>query len=99
IETFRRILPHMTSLGMVVVHDTGLWNKSLFGTVHSDLARKAPAGWITGAFYAHQQDERSFINWILSEHKEFGSINFHSARKLRHGFTLLQRQTPLVVNR
>lgn len=95
IETFQKILPQLSPCALIVVHDTGLWNKALFSAAHSNLAREFPGGWVTGSTYAHQPDEQLFVDWILDSHKEFGAVNFHSLRKLRHGFTVLQRQSSL----
>jgi hypothetical protein len=60
------------------------------------VIEKAPAHWVTEDLYAHQRDERQFVNWVTSEYHDFGAIHFHSTRTLRHGFTLLQRQAPLI---
>ncbi|GAA5128633.1 class I SAM-dependent methyltransferase [Luteolibacter yonseiensis] len=94
-ETFRRIAPHLAPEGMMAVHDTGLWPREYFESIHHEFERGMPGEWVTENLYAHQPGERRFIDWILSEYPEFSAIHFHSTATLRHGFSLLQRRRSL----
>jgi len=94
-ETFRRIVPHLATEGMLAVHDTGLWPREHFQSIHHEFEREMPGEWVTENLYAHQPGERRFIDWILSEYPEFSAIHFHSTGTLRHGFSLLQRKRVL----
>jgi len=91
-KTFLKVLPQLSPSAMVVVHDTGLWSKPFFSQAHHAFAEAAPAGWITNDLYAHQPDEREFVDWIRSSYEGFSSVHLHSANTLRHGMTLLQCQ-------
>jgi Methyltransferase domain len=94
-ETFRRLLPHLSAEAMVAVHDTGVWNRAHFCTIHETFAREMPGEWLDAETYAHQPGERAFIDWITATHPDFVALHFHSTRTLRHGFTLLQRRRVL----
>ena len=95
IATFARVLPHLAPGAMLAVHDTGLWEKSHFCAAHERFSKGAPGGWVTETLYAHQPDERAFVNWVTTQHPRFGAIHFHTTNRLRHGFSLFQLQAPL----
>ena len=95
IETFKRVLPCLAPGAMIAIHDTGLWEKSHFSPVQARVAQVAQEGWVTETSYAHQPEERAFVDWIISGHPDFGAIHFHSTHTLRHGFSLLQRKSSL----
>ncbi len=97
-ETFRRILPHLAPDAMIAVHDTGVWNRAHFCTIHETFAREMPGQWLDSETYAHQPGERAFIDWISATHPDFVALHFHSTRTLRHGFSLLQRRRALSSN-
>lgn len=94
-ETFRRLLPALAPDAIVAVHDTGLWARPFFLPKHHSYAQGRDERWLTPDLYAHQVEEREFVNWIAEEHPEFAQIHFHTTRALRHGLTLLQRQRRL----
>lgn len=93
--TFRKILPHLAAEAMVAVHDTGLWHRRHFGTIHREFVEEMPGEWESADLYAHQPGEREFIDWIQATEPGFGALHFHTSETLRHGFTLLQRQRRL----
>jgi hypothetical protein len=81
---------------IIAIHDTGLWQKSHFSHAQTRVVETATHGrWITNNLYAHQPEERAFVNWIVSHQSHFDAIHFHSINTLRHGFSLLQLQLPL----
>jgi predicted O-methyltransferase YrrM len=96
IETFKRIVHCLAPGAIIAIHDTGLWQKSHFSHAQTRVVETATHGrWITNNLYAHQPEERAFVNWIVSHQSHFGAIHFHSINTLRHGFSLLQLQLPL----
>lgn len=94
-ETFHKVAAHLAPEGMIAVHDTGLWPREHFASIHHQFEREMPGEWVTEDLYAHQPGERQFIDWILSENPDFSAIHFHSTGTLRHGFSLLQRKRSL----
>ena len=94
-ETFRRILPHLAAEATIAVHDTGLWHRQHFQPVHHEFASAMPGEWKDDQLYAHQPDERAFIDWIVTQHPGFCALHFHTTRTLRHGFSLLQQKRAL----
>jgi hypothetical protein len=97
-ETWRRVVPSLSPSALVFIHDTGVWAKNCFLAPHHWFIKHQPGGkWITPDEYAHQVDERRFVNWVVEEYTEFGAVHFHSTSVLRHGLTLLQRQKVLAV--
>ncbi len=96
IETFNRIRPCLTPGAIIAIHDTGLWEKAHFSQAQALFAQTANGRWITETLYAHQPEERAFVNWIVSHQPDFGVIHFHSTDTLRHGFSLIQLQSTLL---
>jgi len=92
IETFRRVVDHLAPEAMLVIHDTGLWHRAHFAAIHDTFVREYPGEWQGRDLYAHQPGERAFVDWIVAGPHGFAAIHLHSARTLRHGFSLLQRQ-------
>ncbi len=97
IETFKRIAPHLAAGAMIAIHDTGLWHRAHFAGEHETFVRGNPGEWLSDELYAHQPGERAFVDWILAGGHGYSAVQFHSTRTLRHGFTLLQRTSPLSV--
>lgn len=95
IATFTRMVPHLAADAMIAIHDTGLWHRAHFAPIHETFTRDHPGEWRSGDLYAHQPGERAFVDWILAGPHRFSAVHFHSARTLRHGFSLLQRTRPL----
>jgi predicted O-methyltransferase YrrM len=91
-KTFQAILPSLSETAIIGVHDTGAWAKEHFGEAHKKFADDNKSGkWLTGNEYAHEPDERKFVNWIGSQYPEFQVIHCHSKNCIRHGITLLQK--------
>lgn len=97
--TFESILPSLAQDAIIAVHDTGTWHRKNFLPQHATLAAASPQQWISEDEFAHQAEERMFVNWIAEEHPEFQVIHLHTTRCLRHGLTLLQRRKTLPVKR
>lgn len=96
-KTFIAIKNYLSDEAIICIHDTGLWNKDLFTASHYKFVKdKGEKFWITDKFYAHQNDERKFVNWILDNYPSFQAIHFHSVRSLRHGLSILQAQRKLI---
>lgn len=95
VETFKRVLPQLAHGAIIAVHDTGLWERAHFSAINRQFVQHSAGRWVSEESYAHQPEEREFVNWITSTYPTFGAIHLHSARTLRHGFSLLQRQFPL----
>ena len=90
--TFERLLPLLSSIALLVIHDTGGIHRSIMPPEHwtRDIAER----WV-GDWFEHQPDERAFVNWLLASYPEFSQIHLHSHRVFRHGMTLLQRTAAL----
>lgn len=87
ITTFKNIESNLNEGCIIAIHDTGLWNKKVFDT----------NGYYIGDEYAHQPDERKFVNWIKQYNSEFQIINLHTTKETRHGVTLIQKYKQLTI--
>lgn len=101
---FERCLPCLAERAVVAVHDTGLWNKALIppdwglGLRHVKLMEgRDPSARLDGTRFAHQPEERRFVNRLLELRPDFHQLHLHSMNTVRHGLTLLQRSSPLEV--
>jgi predicted O-methyltransferase YrrM len=91
-RTFERLLPLLSPLAVIAIHDTGGIPRTL--TRPDDPTLRMTERWVDDEF-EHQPDERAFANWLRTNHGEFSQIHLHSKRAFRHGITLLQRSTSL----
>jgi len=91
-QTFELVLQWLSKDAIICIHDTGVWHKDHFSSIHSEFAKqKNNKDWLTESTYAHQNDERIFVNWIAHEYPHFQCIHAHSVRALRHGISILQQ--------
>jgi predicted O-methyltransferase YrrM len=97
IKTFLNILPLLTKEAIIIIHDTGIWNKQFFSSVHSKLYQDRSSRWLNSTEFIHQRSEREFVNWLGDNYPEFSQLHLHSKRTLRHGFTILQRRQRLQI--
>jgi predicted O-methyltransferase YrrM len=95
-QAWQAILPHLAPFPTIAIHDTGLWATKHMESMHREFLQRAPDTSIS--FVAHQEEEREFVRWILSTHPEWSAVHFHSTQTLRHGLTILQRNTGLNSN-
>jgi hypothetical protein len=97
-QTFELIYPYLSAEAILCIHDTGLWNKEHFLEVHSNFVRSdSGKNWVDKSSYAHQNEERMFVNWILDTYPAFQAVHFHSMQTLRHGLSILQQNRKLSV--
>lgn len=96
-STFMACLPCLSENAIVVVHDTGTWNRSLFTEAHRRFAGSKNADWLNQEEFQHQKEERQFVNWIANEFEEFQVLHLHSNNCMRHGLTILQRRRLLAI--
>jgi predicted O-methyltransferase YrrM len=94
-ETFKRLIPALSPMAVIAVHDTGLWHRKHFLPKHVEYSAGKDERWLTPELYQHQIDEREFVNWIFDQYPEFSQIHFHATATLRHGLTLVQRREKL----
>jgi predicted O-methyltransferase YrrM len=93
-KTWALIQPSLAERCLIIVHDTGTWQRA-------DALRVYPASalnkerWLDDNEFEHQPGERQFVNWIREEQPEYSSVHFHSLNTLRQGLTVLQRSGPL----
>lgn len=92
IEIFENISRSFSPNCIVVIHDTGLYNDSL-----KENHWTTPKGFMIGKGYAHQPDERRFVNYLKTKFPEFQQINLHSLNVGRLGMTILQKYQVLEV--
>jgi predicted O-methyltransferase YrrM len=95
VRTFERLVPLLAPDALVVVHDTGTWNARHMAPLHLAHVEARPDLWVADAQYAHQPEERAFVNWIRERHPDFAQLHLHTQETLRHGITVLQRSKPL----
>ncbi len=93
-ETWRKIYPSLSDRCLVVVHDTGTWERAQVLAVHAENLL-SPQGWLSAEEYQHQREEREFVNWLVKEYPQYTAIHLHTLRTLRHGLSILQRSQPL----
>jgi len=99
-RTFKAIETLLAPRALVVVHDTGAWAKQHISSASAkhgaaDHLANDRGRWVSEGGYAHQPDEREFVNWIAETRPQFAQIHFHSTATLRHGLTMLQPGGPL----
>jgi predicted O-methyltransferase YrrM len=95
--TFERLLGLLAPEALVVVHDTGTWSRPHMEDVHRGFADARPDLWIDEGEYAHQPEERQFVNWVRETYPEFAQVHLHSRETVRHGTTVLQRSRALAL--
>ena len=93
--TWDRLKPTLSATATIVVHDTGLWNRGNFRPIHKWFVDKGFGKWVSTTEFAHQPDERMFVDWIVDDASEFVAIHCHSQAVIRHGLTILQRRQSL----
>lgn len=97
-QTFELIYPSLSAEAILCIHDTGLWNKEYFLDIHSTFVHEqGNKHWINESSYAHQNEERMFLNWILDTYPAFQAVHFHSMQTLRHGLSILQQNRKLTI--
>ncbi|KPK97166.1 MAG: hypothetical protein AMJ95_10490 [Omnitrophica WOR_2 bacterium SM23_72] len=99
---FKRIRPCLNENALVVIHDTGTWNRRLIPKDYEpwqyylNWKKIIDEGAVVNEVeFAHQPGERRFVNWIKRRYPEFEVVNFHSLNTVRHGLTLLQKYKKL----
>jgi predicted O-methyltransferase YrrM len=97
VATFERLLPLLAPQAVVAVHDTGTWNPRYMERLHVEHVEARPDRWVAADEYAHQPEEREFVNWLRDRYPEFAQMHLHTLETLRHGLTLLQRSGPLPI--
>ena len=86
---FEQIINFLAPNAVIVVHDTGLHVQKKFSFEMCVCDFENYCGSV------HQNDERRFINWIITTYPEWEVIHLHSFNIFRHGFTLLQKKYSL----
>ena len=81
-KTYQLLLPFLSERAIIIVHDTGLWKENIYNV---NWGNKVYAG------FAHEPEERRFVNWIHLNHPEWQQIHLNNTRNLSHGFTILQK--------
>jgi predicted O-methyltransferase YrrM len=95
-QTFEAVVPALSEDSIICIHDTGLWNKKYCLDIHRKfIDEQGRNHWVDDISYAHQNDERMFVNWILDRHPAFQAVHLHSMHSLRHGLSVLQRKRHL----
>jgi predicted O-methyltransferase YrrM len=99
-QTWRRLKGCMSPECVAVVHDTGTWPRDKMTAIHSHFVAHpaTAAGWVSNDEFAHQLDERIFVNWIRETDPAFCVTHLHTTRVLRHGLSLIQRCKTLPIS-
>jgi len=66
------------STTLIIIHDTGYWDTSLYTNIPWDLSGIVP----------HRPDEIQFVEWLKT--KGYNAINFSTIKEFRCGLTVLQ---------
>ena len=91
INIFRKVEKSLSDHCILLVHDTGLFNKEFMLPPWS-----VPGSfYVTEKGYAHQPQERLFVNYLKDKYPEFSQIHLHTERVGRMGMTLLMRSKKL----
>lgn len=79
IKAYKAIEEHLTSDSIIIVHDTGLWDTTLYTDI--------PFTYIS-RYMLHRPDEVAFVEWL----KKIGynAIDFNTTTEFRCGLTVLQ---------
>lgn len=93
--TWKKLLPSLAPAALVVVHDTGTWSADLLSPQQRETAKEMPDCWLNAQEFQREKEERQFVNWLQAEYPDFGAIHLHTLKKIRNGFTVLQRQCVL----
>ncbi len=95
---FEKIQKYLSSCATILVHDTGTWNKELIPESytpwheHMKSMEKIDSGAnVNQKEFAHQPDERRFLNHLKLKYPEFQQVHIHSLNTPRHGLTVLQK--------
>lgn len=97
-KTFKNIRSSLSERVTIAVHDTGIWIKKLMSAEQLRYIRtREDQRWLDENRCTHQPGERKFVNWISDTYPEFNTIHLHTENYLRHGISLLQKQTRLQV--
>jgi cephalosporin hydroxylase len=92
-QTFNSVHPLLTEDSIVCIHDTGVWKKKHFLEIHSTVSQAGgKKSWLDENTYAHQNDERIFVNWILETYPDYQAVHFHAEQCIRHGLSILQQK-------
>jgi predicted O-methyltransferase YrrM len=90
-ETWRRVLASLAPNALVLVHDTGIWNRQHLTPTLAKNASQRPDNWLSADDFQPHPDEREFVNWICAQGGGWVPVHLHTCATLRHGLTLLQR--------
>ena len=52
-------------------------------------------GKLSGGEFAHQPDERRFVNWLIGSDESLNAIHLHTLNTVRHGLTIVQKKANL----
>ncbi len=96
-KTFTKIKTALSDDALIMIHDTGLWQKNFMTGEHFKCLETTENKWLNNETVAHQINERLFVNWIVENHGQWDCINFGSSNILRHGFSLIGSKKALAV--
>ncbi len=85
--TFNKIRTSLSQNSIILIHDTGLWNKAYINQLPTEELAKIEMIELEGGI-AHQLDERKFVNWIMDQEPNWNVVHFHSQNTLRHGISM-----------
>lgn len=97
VAAFQKLKPFLADESIVMVHDTGLWQKEHMRAGHLAVLPHTQHKWLDEERLAHQIDERRFMNWIMETESDWAVLHFGSSATLRNGFSLLGRKRLLEV--
>lgn len=82
---FEKIKPLLHKHSIIIVHDTGVYDKDKFNPPQLDYIKNVKAKWVY-----HCPDEHQFI---LNRKKEgWNVVNLFARTKIRHGIAILQKE-------
>ena len=85
IALFEKINNSLSENALIIIHDTGTWNKKLIPkdyvpwVEHMNKIRESYGdAHINEEEFAHQPDERRFVNYLKVAYPDLEQIHFHS---------------------
>jgi predicted O-methyltransferase YrrM len=94
-NTIEMLLPLISEHGIIMIHDTGTWNKKFMNRTHYNLTEKRPDDWLSDEQFQQQKGQRQLANFILENHPELEVIHLNTQETLRCGVSLVQKKHTL----
>lgn len=106
LKLFKKMRDSLKENALIIIHDTGTWNLDLLPKAFTPwshhmeaMQKRDPSARVTHAEFAHQPEERMFVNRLRNLYPEFQQVHVHALHTIRHGLTILQKAQELPLGR